>query len=314
MTGSFSEKVKEELCHVNTRGTAQAVSELAGIVHTSGSIFLGSNGAGLQMSTGNKNVVNRVFSLVEKVYSLECELSQSSSQIMDILYTVRIRPDSLVSMLKDMAVPFGLSFSVDTDDPAFRKLIQTRSQKQSYIRGCLLGGGVISDPESEYSLEILSSSEESANAIRQVLSELDIQARISKRGDQFRTYVKDVSSVSEVLTLTGAHGAVLQLEDIRLVREIRNNVNRQINFENANIDKAIDSAQRQLLNIRYIMDTKGLDFLSPALREAAQLRLENPEATLQELSQFSDGISKSGINNRLRKINLIADELRDENI
>ena len=178
------------------------------------------------------------------------------------------------------------------------------------MRGSLLGGGIISNPQKNYHLELISGSQSTAEAVISVLADFDLHAKYLERKNSYSAYLKDAQSISEVLTITGAHSCMLELENARMLKDIRNTVNRQINFENANIDKVVRSAMAQIENIQLIAQYQGLDSLSPPLQEAAHLRLSYPEAPLSELASMSNGLSRSGINNRLRKLAEIADSIR----
>ena len=309
MQQSFSVKVKEDLCQNSIKNTHCATAELAGIIHACGTFSLGAGGMSIKVSTENKNVVNRVFSLVKKLYSMDCQLTQSSSQLQKEIYQVRIQPPEFSAFLADMAIPFGFRFTVDHQGELFSTLIDRDCCQCAYLRGAILGGGIISDPEKNYHMEFVSGTQATAFAVIHVLSLSGISAKCLERKNGFSAYLKDAQSISETLTLAGTHSCVLALENARMIKDIRNNVNRQVNFENANIDKVVNAGMSQTENIQLIEDHLGLENLSPSLREAAELRLQNPEASLSDLAALS-GISKSGINNRLRKLAEIADSYR----
>lgn len=310
MAQSFSYRVKEDLCLSGIRHIHCARAELAGIAHACGALSLGSGGMHVKLTTENKSVVNRVFSLVKKLYQTECQLSQSSSQLQKEVYQLRIQPPDFALFLQDLAIPLGFQFTVDRDSPLFAQLIERDCCKAAYLRGAILGGGVISDPQKNYHMELISGSEATANAVIFVLEHFGIHAKCLERKNSFSAYLKDAQSISETLTITGAHSCMLELENARMLKDIRNHVNRQINFENANIDKVVRSAMAQTENIRLIARHQGLDSLSPPLQEVAQLRLAYPEASLSELAAMSNGLSRSGINNRFRKLAEIAESIR----
>lgn len=306
---SFTSKVKEELSRVQLKNDGYALSELAGMIHSSATVALGRGGIALRIVTENKNTVNLLFALVRKLYGIDCELSQTVNQMKREIYRVTIRTDDMEGLFNDLAVPYGISFEVNTESPVYRHLVENREKQISYIRGCILTNGMITDPEKRYHMQIDSSSSSVAGSILGMLTDLGIRAGITERKNGYSIYIKEAQSISDLLTLTGAYSCVLDIEDIRLTRELRNTANRQVNFENANIDKTVESAMAQIRAIMLIDEKLGLDHLSPALREAAQLRLDNPESPLSELAQISGTISKSGMNNRLRKIVDIAEEL-----
>ncbi|CEY74158.1 putative sporulation transcription regulator whiA [Streptococcus pneumoniae] len=140
----------------------------------------------------------------------------------------------------------------------------------------------------------------------------DLNSKTLERRKGYITYLKEAEKITEFLNIIGAHNALLRFEDIRIVRDMRNSVNRLVNCETANLNKTIGAALRQIENIRYIDETVGLDILPDKLQEIAQLRRDYQDVTLKELGEMVSGgkISKSGINHRLRKIDEIAEKLR----
>ncbi len=309
---TFSYTVKKELCRVNTRSRHCALAELAGIVQMCGVVALSGRGAGIQITTEHKDVVTRIISLLKKTYGTDCELSQNQRQLKKESYTVRISHDDIVDMLQTL----GISISGGTHIlPArFSDLTKRQCCKAAYVRGAFLGGGSISDPRKLYHLEFVAGSESSARMLARLLTKMEISAKYTLRRQIPVVYVKEAESIVKLLTITGAHACVLELENIRILKGIRNTVNRQVNCDNANIDKTVRSALTQIENIHIIEKYRGLKKLSPPLREAAELRLTNPEASLAELAALSRGnTSRSGMNNRLRKLARIAETIRAEN-
>ena len=307
---SFTSKVKEELAKIQIKNDPSALSELAGIIHCSATVTIGRGGVALRLVTENKNTVNLIFALVRRLYKTDCELSQTLNQMKKEIYRVTIRVQDMEKLFNDLAVPYGISFEVNTSSTTFVDLTSDKERQISYLRGCLVGNGVITDPEKQYHLQINVSSLSLAEKILEMLNTYSIKGGITERKTGYIVYIKEAQGISDLLTLTGAYACVLDIEDIRLTRELRNTANRQVNFENANIDKTVESAMVQIQAIRLIEERKGLDFLSPSLREAAEVRLNNPESPLSELASLCGGISKSGMNNRIRKIVNIADQLR----
>ena len=301
---SFTAKVREELSKVQIKNDACALSELAGILHSC------AGGLALRVVTENKNTVNLLFSLVRKLYQIDCELTQTVNQLKKEIYQIDIRPSDTESFFNDLAIPYGIAFDVNTDSESYISLTDDNDKKICYLRGMMLGNGIVTDPRKQYHLQIEVTSSNVAEAVRSLMQGSGINAKTTKRKDSFCIYIKEAQSISDLLTVLGAHSCVLEMEEIRLTRELRNTANRQVNFENANIDKTVASAMVQIQAIRLIDEKIGLDSLSPALKEAAELRLEYPEAPLSELSEISGNVSRSGMNNRLRKIMNIAERYR----
>lgn len=178
-----------------------------------------------------------------------------------------------------------------------------------------MASGSVNNPEtSRYHLEIYSIYEEHNQDICDMLNYYGLNARALERRNGFISYLKGAEKIADFLTLIGATNSMLKFEDVRIVRDMRNSVNRLVNCETANMNKTIDAASKQIDNIEFIQQRVGLGALPEKLQEIAELRLEHPEVSLKELGEMipSGAISKSGINHRIRKINEFADRLRDK--
>ncbi|MCI8814086.1 MAG: DNA-binding protein WhiA, partial [Lachnospiraceae bacterium] len=183
--------------------------------------------------------------------------------------------------------------------------------KRAFIRGAFLVSGSISDPEKFYHFEIVCQTEEKAVQIQEIMQTFHIDAKIVLRKRSYVVYVKEGAQIVELLGLMEANVALMNLENIRILKEMRNSVNRKVNCETANIHKTVNAAVKQIEDIRLIEEKMGLDELSSGLSEIARLRLEFPEATLKELGMMlTPQVGKSGVNHRLRKLSNLAQELR----
>ncbi len=190
-------------------------------------------------------------------------------------------------------------------------LIQQNCCKRAYIRGAFLAGGSISDPKKSYHFEIVCRSRAQAEQLRETINSFEMDAKIVERKKHYVVYLKEGSQIVDILNIMEAHVALMNLENVRILKEMRNTVNRKVNCETANISKTVNAAVKQVDDIMYIKDTAGLESLPENLREMAELRLEYPEAPLKELGTYLDPpVGKSGVNHRLRKISMIAEELR----
>lgn len=303
---TFSFLSKQELCKKNIKKQHCALAELAGIVHINSAISLGGSGSGIKVTTEHRGVVTRLFTLVNRIFGIDCELSQSLSGLQKEAYTVKFVPKDLFQALSTLGITLSPSFGVDIK--TFLSITQNDCCKAAYVRGCFLGGGTVTDPAKEYHLEFVCNGATMAQALRTLLQNAQISAKLINRKDSIVLYEKDINSIITTLSLMGAHNSVLELENLRIVKEIRGNVNRQINWENANIDKTVRSAAQQLLCIAQIEASVGLSALSPAVQEAVLLRKQYPEANLSELAEYA-GTSRSAMNNRLRKLISFAKEL-----
>lgn len=194
-----------------------------------------------------------------------------------------------------------------------RLVVQKDCCKRAFLRGAFLTSGSVNNPEKSYHYEIACEQEQAAEVIRELLGSFEIEAKIVNRKRHYVVYVKEASMIVDALNVMEAHKALMEMESVRVMKDMRNHINRKVNCDMANIQKIVSTANRQIEDIHYIEQTKGLSFLKKNLREVAELRLEEPELSLQELGEaLSPPVSKSGVNHRLKKISEIADELRSE--
>jgi hypothetical protein len=190
-------------------------------------------------------------------------------------------------------------------------LVQNTCCKKAFLRGAFLVGGSISDPAKSYHFEIVCTSREQAEQLRNILIDFETDAKIVERKGHFVVYLKEGSQIVDTLGSMGAFVSLMNLENVRILKEMRNSVNRKVNCETANISKTVNAAVKQVEDIERIRDTIGFDTLPPTLREIAQVRLEYPEAPLKELGTYLDPpVGKSGVNHRLRRLSEIADRLK----
>lgn len=181
------------------------------------------------------------------------------------------------------------------------------------MRGAYLGIGSMSNPGKSYHLEFDCVIEEQAKLLQQMIADFDIPAKIARRKKYYVVYVKEGSAICDMLNIMGAHVSLMDFENYRIVKEVRNSVNRKVNCETANITKTVNAAAAQVRDIELIQKTCGFGELSETLREIAELRLEYQEATLQELGDLlTPPVGKSGVNHRLRKLSLIAESIRQQ--
>ena len=179
------------------------------------------------------------------------------------------------------------------------------------MRGTFLGAGTISHPEKGYHMEIVCNSSTLANDLKRLINSFGLRSKVTTRKNNYVVYLKESEQISDFLALLGANKHVMEFENVRIVKELRNKTNRIVNCESANLDKTINSASRQIETIRLIESKGGLACLPEKLREIAVLRLENPDSSLTELGQMLDPpLKKSGVSHRFRKIEEIAERFR----
>lgn len=194
---------------------------------------------------------------------------------------------------------------------ADKMLIERKCCKQAYLRGVFLTDGSVTDPSKGYHFEIVSEYEEQALLIMDIMKDFNLEPKIIQRKKYYVVYMKDGSMIVDALNVMGAHVSLMNMENIRILKDMRNKVNRRVNCETANINKTVSAAVRQIEDIEYIEETKGLDYLPEQLRIIALARKAEPDAPLKELGEsLTPPLGKSGVNHRLRKISEIADELR----
>lgn len=277
-----------------------------------GGIFsISSSGLGLLYSSENPSIIRRFFSIAKKLYGVHPEITVRENKLKKKnIYSVKISGRQVVfHILEDVGLT--ISGGVHADPKAIAHMLSHSCCRTSYIRGVFLACGSISNPQKIYHLEFVVNTEELASSLLNILNEYSLNAKIVQRKQLFVVYLKGIDHIITLLTLIGAHSSVLQLEDIRIMKEVRNNVNRQVNCETANLSKTVNAAYRQLENIRLIERTVGLKSLSPLLQEVAQARLENPEASLSEIAELLDMPDRrSAINHRFRKLDHIAQSLK----
>lgn len=190
-------------------------------------------------------------------------------------------------------------------------LLQQMCCRRAFIRGAFLASGSISDPHKSYHFEIVCRTLLQAGQLREIINSFDMEAKIVERKKHQVVYLKEGAQIVDMLNIMGAHVALMNLENVRIIKEMRNSVNRKVNCETANISKTVNAALKQLSDIEYIRENAGLDSLPDNLREMALLRLENPDVPLKELGTYlNPPVGKSGVNHRLRKISEIAEQLR----
>ena len=196
-------------------------------------------------------------------------------------------------------------------DGIYGGLIRTKCCKKSYLRGVFMGAGTVNDPEKGYHLEFVCASLNLANDLKKMINSfVDLNSKIVKRKNNYIVYMKNYGYIRDTLALMGAHSQVLEFENVKIKRELMNETVRITNCDNANTDRVLDAAERQIAKIKKIDREIGLRRLPDKLREVAMLRLEYPEASLTQLGEMMDPpLKKSGINNRIRKIEEVADRI-----
>jgi DNA-binding protein WhiA len=307
---SFASETKKELTNLQVKDCCTK-AELAALIRMNGSVSFSNRQLSLDIQTENAAIARRIYTLLKKSYDVPVELLVRKKMRLkkNNVYIVRLTKNAR-SILEDLHI---LQDGFDFIREIFPTLVRKKCCKRSYLRGAFLAGGSVNNPEtSSYHLEIFSLYKEHNDSLCELMNVFDLNSKTLERKKGYITYLKEAEKITEFLNVIGAHQALLRFEDVRIVRDMRNSVNRLVNCETANLNKTIGAAIRQVENIKFIDRTVGLQVLPDKLREIAQLRVSYQDVTLKELGEMVSGgiISKSGINHRLRKIDEIADKIR----
>lgn len=290
---SFSKDIKEELSKLNNLANKDCVkAELIGyLISNNTSIVRGK----IKYSTENEYNINRFNKLLINLkidYKIELQGK---------VYSIVFKNPELEEI---ECVENGLQIKEEGIEKQELLL-------KALVRGCFLGGGTFNNPNNKYHLEILFSTSKNATYVLEILKTFEILAKILKRKNSTSIYIKEAEEISKLLAFIGAGKSVLNFEEIRVVRDTRNNINRLVNCETANLNKTINASVEQIKQIEYLKEKRQFGKLSKSLKEIANVRIKNPDATLVELGQMlEEPIGKSGVNHRLKKICEIAEEYR----
>ncbi len=306
---SFTTDVKDELAHVAPSCSHCDRATLAALVRVEGTLFLSGPGSyRVEIATDSASVGRLVIKLLHALYGLKTELTIRRSVLHktpNYLIEIPAQQD-LGDALRDMGIVAedgGLSLGIDP------RLVSKKCCQAAYLRGIFLGSGFISDPKSDFHFEMIVENGQFAQDAVEILSSQGIAAKVMARRSSQMIYLKSGNAILEFLAFTGAHRSALMLEEVRVVKSVRNDVNRQINAEIANQHKAADAAFRQLFMIRDVLRIHDVASLPPALQEFIRLRVTYPEASLKELGERHDPpLSKSAMNHRLRRLEQLLEE------
>ena len=313
---SFSRKVKEELTKQTSSARHCQLAELAAIFSLSGRVRkVSENRYCLEINTENLTVAQKSYILLRRLFQASVEVVVRNHNLKKCAVSYHIivqEPDMVVAVLKAIKVMDDLGNVRVSLVSGQSGLVQNACCKRAFLRGVFLVSGSVTDPEKAYHLEIAVLSRRLAVQIQEMMLFFHLDAKIVERKKYQVVYIKEGSQIVDFLNVVEAHVALMEFENIRIVKEVRNSVNRQVNCETANINKTVTAAKKQIDDINYIASNMGLNQLAKSLREIAELRLEYPERSLQELGQMLDPpIGKSGVNHRLRKLGDIANQMRE---
>ena len=308
---SFTTTIKEEISRIdNTK--SESIAELSGFMRNNGSY----SDTTIDLVSENATVVKRVYKLCKDLYDITCEIEtrKGNNFSKNNLYLIMI-DDKVDFILKDLSVidengeylPQPASYIADSE-----------AEIRAYLRGSFLTKGSINDPKtSRYHLEFLIDEREEAEFIQKLLNNFFLNSKILSREKGYMVYIKEAEKIGDFLRIISAFNAVLYYEDIRIYRDHKNMTNRLNNCEQANIDKIVETATKQLEDIRYLKENLGIELLDDKTKEIIDYREKYPEASLLELSEIisyetGKSITKSGLNHRFRKIRELAEKMRKQ--
>ncbi|HJA46499.1 MAG TPA: DNA-binding protein WhiA [Candidatus Limosilactobacillus excrementigallinarum] len=306
---SYASQVKKELTGLTVhKDNAQA--ELMALIRMNGALGIANQQMVLSVQTESPAIARRIYSLLKDFYNVESEIVVRRKMKLkkNNTYVVRLRYH-----VKELLTELGILDGFHIMERVPVQLLKNDLMIQSYLRGAFLAGGSVNNPEtSRYHLEIYSLYEEHNEMIAEMINHFQLNARTTARRSGYIVYLKEAEKIADFLQLIGATNSMLEFENIRIVRDMRNSVNRLVNCENANMDKVANAANKQVANIQFIDQHVGLNNIPEKLREIAMTRLAHPEVSLKELGELVPGgpISKSGVNHRLRKLNAYADKIK----
>lgn len=286
---SFSREVKAELARHYPSARHCQIAELAALMNFCGQY--GKDKEGLYtigFQTENEAVARKCFTLLQKTFNIDTDVAMTEEE------------------LGTFMAKFG-----DLSQPISHLLIKNSCCQRAFLRGAFLSVGSISDPAKGYHLEFVCTRQEKAEQLQSLIQGFHIEAKIVLRKKYYVVYLKEGAGIVDLLNVMEAHVALMNLENLRILKEMRNSVNRRVNCETANITKTVNASARQIEDIELVRDHYGFDNLPETLRQMAQVRLDYPDAPLKELGGYlSPPVGKSGVNHRLRKLSELADRIR----
>ena len=301
---SFSGQIKEELAQVISSPRHCQLAELAALVQFCGHI---EEDGSLLVQSENPLVIRKCFTLLKKTFKIE---AVAKSQMQTQNYRLFVTGEDAFRVLEALKIcdTAGHLMMRHLTDPV---LIKNSCCKRAYLRGGYMAVGSMSDPYKSYHLELVCGLQAQAEQLLKILHDFSLDAKMIVRKKYYVVYMKEGENIADFLNITEAHKALMEFENTRIYKGMRNMVNRKVNCEAANITKTVNAATRQVEDIRLIREKMGLEGLPEPLRQMAYVRLENPQASLGELGKLLDPpVGKSGVNHRLRKLGELAKELK----
>lgn len=314
---SYASNVKEELSRQMPKARHCQIAEMTAIVSLCGHITISEREKyKIRISTENISVARKYFTLLRETFNIYTEISirQSAYQKKGNTYTIVVTDhEASLQILQAAKLIDEQGDIYETLSLKNNTIVMKDCCKRAFLRGAFLATGSISDPNKSYHLEIVCQTEQKAGQVQHIMMHFDLDAKIVRRNRHFVVYIKESEDLALMLNVMEAHVALMDFENIRILKDMRNDVNRKVNCETANLNKIVKTAYKQIEDIKLIQEKKGLDALPDALSQVAKARLANPDVSLQKLgTMLSPTVGKSGVNHRLRKLGEIASELREQ--
>lgn len=306
---SFAREAKNELTRLGDLEPCCRRAELSALVRLNGRAVREGERTEFEVATENAAIARRIYTHVRDVLGVPGRVIVRKNMRLrkNNTYIIRIPlPAERAAALLGLSFDPRLGGLVGAPNP---EVTANACCKRSYLRAAFLARGSVNAPSSHsYHLELTAGDEAHAERLEALLDHFHLHARRLERPKGTIVYIKEGEKITEFLSLIGAHNSLFQFEDARIMKDMRNSVNRLVNCETANLNKTVSAAMAQVQDITVIAKTIGLEALPPKLREVAEARLKHPEANLKELGTLipSGPVSKSGVNHRLRKIHDIA--------
>ncbi len=313
---SFSSKVKEEIAKIDGQPEHCNLAELAAMIAYGGVVEMGAGGPiAITFHTENDIVAERFDYLLRNTFDCLAKIHVTQHHASQKHCTYRMTIDEekkVIAILKGIGMMTNLGQIEEDDGVWLGHIFRRNCCQRAFLRGAFLTSGSITDPEKNYHFEVVCASMEKASIMKELIRYFGLEAKIVLRKRYYVVYIKEGAMISDILNNMGAHVSLLEFENIRVIKDVRNTINRRVNCETANINKTVSAARKQIEDIEYIESSVGLQKLQPQLQEIARVRLEEPDATLKELGEMlSPPVGKSGVNHRLRKISQAADHIRE---
>lgn len=312
---SFSTETKNELSRSVPEKKCCQLAEIAGFLRVCGSLRLSGGGKfKLVISTDNPAVARHYKKLIKEYFQVDTELEvgEAPGPKKGRAYFLTIGPEMRSEqILRETGILLVREGNNYISDGIYSDLIKTKCCRKAYLRGIFMGSGSVSDPARSYHMEFVCASRNLAADLRKMINSfVDLTAKVVARKDKYVVYMKSSEYICDTLAIMGAFNQRMAFENVRIQKGMVSKAVRMTNCDTANTDRTLDASQRQLDCIRKLQAAGQFEKLPEKLREAARLRLENPEASLVQLGEMMDPpMKKSGINNRFRKIEEIASKL-----